>query len=120
MHYYFYDSKSPWAVVMSDINDMVTLNVGINQISDEDFQKICKVQDVVDATDEGILEIFHNEEGKKAKPLSALIDPSKKDGKKYINACFCKDTLRVWKSDLEAKNRGPLVKAVDIQLERLS
>ena len=43
MNYYFYDSKSPWAIVLSDINDTVTLNVGINQISSEDLKRIDKV-----------------------------------------------------------------------------
>ena len=120
MNYYFYDSKSPWAIVLSDINDMVTLNVGINQISSEDLKRIDKVPDVFEAQDEGTLEIYTND--KDPKPLSDLINPLSKNGKgrKYIEACFCKDTLRVWKSKLEAQNRRQLIKAIEIQMERLS
>jgi hypothetical protein len=118
MHYYFYESTSTWVIVLSDMNDMVTLNVGINQISDTDMERISKVPDVIDAIDEERLKFFQNE--KEPKLLADLIDPSEKNGKKYIGSCFCRDTLRIWKNRLEAKNRAQLVKAIDIQLDRLS
>ena len=119
MQFYYMEGISPWVVFPSDLNSLVSLNVGVNKISSRKWLSISEVPEVIKAVSDKKL-ILLSSEKESGLPLHQIVSAKTNPDlvMRIASGCFETETLKNWKSDISGDNRN-LESVLDRQLESI-
>ena len=118
MQYYYLAGTSPWVVFPSDLNSLVSLNVGVNKISSQKWLKISEIPEVMEAVSDQKLILLSTDKDAGLSLHQVISAKSNPDlVMKIAGGCFEAETLKSWKSDC-GDNRN-VESILDRQLESI-